>query len=300
MSLIVIETTPTVAVIGVGRMGAAMAGTLHRSGLPLFVWNRDSSKSERVASQTGATVMGSAAEATRAAHVVLTSLADDAAMEAVYLGDEGVVAGAGPETVVVDTSTVDPETVTRIGAAVEATGARFLDAPVSGSVATVEASALTFMVGGDEDTLEEVRPVLSVLGSNIIHAGGRGSGSAAKLAVNALVHGLNIALSESLVLAEKAGVDRSTAYEIFATGAGGAPFVHYKRQAYEHPEDAQVAFSLDLVAKDLELITGLGRRVGAPLRQAETGLEVVRDAIASGMADRDLSAVAVFLREQGA
>lgn len=299
VSLIVNETTPTVAVIGVGRMGSAMAGTLHRSGFPLVVWNRDRSKADRVASETGANVAGSAAEATRGARVVLTSLADDAAMESVYLGSEGVSAGATPETVVVDTSTVDPETVIRVGAIVEGTGARFLDAPVSGSVATVDAGALTFMVGGDEEDLELVRPVLSVLAANIIHTGGRGSGSVAKLAVNALVHGLNVALSEALVLAEKAGVDREVAYEIFASGAGGAPFVQYKRGAYEHPEDAPVAFSLDLVAKDLELITGLGRRVGAPMRQAQTGLEMVNDAIASGMGDFDLSAVAVHLRNQG-
>lgn len=284
------------AVIGVGRMGAAMAGTLNRAGFPLVVWNRDSSKSDRVASRTGAVVAESAAAATREVAVVLTSLADDAAMEAVYLDDEGVVAGSGPEVVVVDTSTVDPGTVTRIGDMVEETGARFLDAPVSGSVSTVEAGTLTFMAGGDEETLEAVRPVLTALAANIIHTGGRGSGSATKLAVNALVHGLNISLSEALVLAEKAGVDRSVAYEVFATGAGGAPFVQYKRQAYEHPEDAKVAFSLDLVAKDLELITGLGRRVAAPMRQAETGLEVIRDAISSGMGDRDLSAVAVYLR----
>ena len=296
VSLIVIETTSTVAVIGVGRMGAAMAGTLSRAGFPLVVWNRNASKAEKVASLTGAEVAPTAAGATRAAAVVLTSLADDAALEAVYLGDDGVVAGSGPGIVVVDTSTVDPDTVTKIGAMVEETGARFLDAPVSGSVSTVEAGTLTFMAGGDGETLEAVGPVLTVLANNIIHTGGRGSGSATKLAVNALVHGLNVALSEALVLAEKAGVDRSVAYEVFATGAGGAPFVQYKRDAYEHPEDAKVAFSLDLVAKDLELITALGRRVGASMRQAESGLEVIRSAIASGMGDRDLSAVAVYLR----
>ncbi len=130
----------------------------------------------------------------------------------------------------------------------------------------------------------------------MIHVGDRGAGAATKLAVNGLVHGLNVALSEAVVLAERAGVDRATAYEVFASGAGGAPFVQYKREAYEHPDDVPVAFSLDLVEKDLELITGLGERVGAPMRQAETSLDIVHRAIADGFGERDLSAVAVFLR----
>ena len=113
--------------------------------------------------------------------------------------------------------------------------------------------------------------MLDALAAKVVEVGKRGAGAATKLAVNALVHGLNIALSEALVLAEGAGVERSVAYEVFATGAGGAPFVQYKREAYEHPESAVVAFSLDLVAKDLELITDLGERVGVPMDQAEVG-----------------------------
>jgi 3-hydroxyisobutyrate dehydrogenase/2-hydroxy-3-oxopropionate reductase len=94
-------------------------------------------------------------------------------------------------------------------------------------------------------------------------------------------------------------VSREKAYDVFAGGAGGAPFVHYKRKAYKHPENADVAFTLDLVAKDLELITGLGEKVGAPMNQANTGLQIVKKAIAAGMGDRDLSAIAVYLRGSG-
>jgi 3-hydroxyisobutyrate dehydrogenase/2-hydroxy-3-oxopropionate reductase len=107
-----------------------------------------------------------------------------------------------------------------------------------------------------------------------------------------------VALSEALVLAERAGVERPIAYDVFASGAGGAPFVQYKRAAYEDPDGTPVAFSLDLVEKDLELITGLAHRVGVPMEQAETGLGIVRKAIAGGMGERDLSAIAVYLREQ--
>lgn len=276
-----------------------MAGTVRRAGFDTMVWNRDPSKSERVADLVGAAVAGTAAEAAGWADIVITSLADDVAVRSVYLGPDGVAAGIRSDGIALETSTVDPGTSTEVGHAVEAAGAAFLDCPVSGSVSTVEAGSLTIMVGGEAEVLDRARPVLDALASRIVHVGGRGAGSATKLAVNGLVHGLNVALSEALVLAEKAGVERSAAYEVFASGAGGAPFVHYKRAAYEHPDDAMVAFSLDLVAKDLELITGLGHKVGAPMRQTVTCLEVVRSAIDGGYGARDLSAIAVYLREGG-
>lgn len=278
-------------------MGGAMAGTLRRAGFDLVLWNRDPAKAKAVAGALGVEVAGSAADAASSAEVVLTSLADDDAVLEVYLGDDGIAGGIRSDSIAVDTSTVDPETVRRAGAAVDAAGAAFLDAPVSGSVSTVEQGNLTIMVGGDEAVLTQAGDVLDALAARVIPVGARGAGAAAKLAVNALVHGLNVALSEALVLAELAGVERSVAYDVFASGAAGAPFVQYKREAYEDPEHAVVAFSLDLVAKDLELITGLGRRVGAPLDQAEVGLDIVRRAIGTGLGDADLSAIAVYLRE---
>lgn len=286
------------AVIGLGRMGAAMARRFHDAGFGLVLWNRDRSKAEAVAADTSSQVVDVPAEAASQAGIVVSSLADDEALLSVYLGSEGVTAGIAPGSIAVDTSTVDPGTIVEVGAGVDATGAGFVDCPVSGSVSTVASGGLTIMAGGDQELIDRVGPVLSAISKRIIRVGDRGAGAACKLAVNGLVHGLNIALSEALVLAERAGVDRATAYEVFASGAGGAPFVQYKRDVYEHPENANVAFSLDLVAKDLELITGLGAEVGAPMDQAETGLEIVRRAIGSGMGDQDMSAVAVFLRQQ--
>lgn len=276
-----------------------MAGRFADAGHPLVLWNRDPSKAQAVAVATGGELAASPADAASRADVVLTSLADDVALEAVYLGPSGIVEGIAPASIAVDTSTVDPESIQKVGAAVDATGAGFLDCPVSGSVATVQAGALTIMAGGDGELVDRVEPVLAAISQRVIRVGARGTGAAAKLAVNGLVHGLNIALSEALVLAEHAGVQREVAYDVFSSGAGGAPFVKYKEEAYLHPEEANVAFSLDLVAKDLELITGLARRVGAPMRQANIGLEVVKDAIGKGMGDRDLSAIAVYLREEG-
>jgi 3-hydroxyisobutyrate dehydrogenase/2-hydroxy-3-oxopropionate reductase len=283
----------SVAVLGTGRMGGAMAGTLRRAGLDVVVWNRTRAKADQVAGAAGARVVETVGEAVAAADFVLSSLADDAAVEAVY--DE-VVGGLRQGQLALEMSTIAPRTVRGIAARIADRGAVLLDAPVSGSVSLVEAGTLTIMVGGDAAALERARPVLEPLSSKILHVGAVGAGATMKLAVNALVHGLNVALAESLVLAERAGVERTTAYEVFASGAAGAPFVQYKRAAYERPDETPVAFSLDLVAKDLDLILELADEVGAPMRQGAANREEVREAVAAGLGTRDLSAIAELLR----
>ncbi len=279
-------------------MGAAMARRFHDSGYPLVVWNRDRSKSEAFAAGTGAEVAADAGSAAGKAEIAVTSLADDEALRTVYLGSGGITEGVQPGSLVIDTSTVHPRTVIEVGAAIDGAGASFVDCPVSGSVSTVEAGALTIMAGGDPELVARAETLLDAIAKRVIPVGARGAGAAAKLAVNSLVHGLNVALSEALVLAEKAGIDREVAYEVFASGAGGAPFVEYKRAAYLHPDDAEVGFTLDLVAKDLDLITTLGEEVGAPMSQARAGLDIVRRANESGMSSHDLSAIAEFLRKE--
>lgn len=283
----------TVAVLGTGRMGGAMIGTLSRAGFDVVAWNRSSGKVEQVAASAGANVADTPPEAIRDADVVVSSLADDAAVESVF----GQTAEALHESqVVLEMSTISPVTTRRVGERVLARGAGYLDAPVSGSVSLVEAGNLTIMVGGDGATLDRGRPVLEALASKILHVGTLGAGATMKLAVNALVHGLNVALSESLVLAERAGVDRSEAYEVFASGAAAAPFVLYKRAAYERPDDTPVAFSLELVAKDLDLILGLADDVGLTMKQATINRETVDEAIRAGLGEHDLSVLAVHLR----
>lgn len=285
-----------VAVIGTGRMGAAMARRLRGAGLDVVVYNRTRPKAERVAADSGATVTGSAREAAAAAPVVLVSLADDLACLTAYDGADGITAGVVADTVVVEMSTIDPRTVDRLAELVTARGAGLLDAPVSGSVPLVERGELTAMVGGSAADLGKVRPVLELLARNVFHVGGRGSGATVKLAVNSIVHALNQALAEALVLAEKAGVDRSTAYEVFAGSAAASPFVQYKRAAFERPGETPVAFSLDLVAKDYDLILALADRVGVQVDQAAAGRRIVASAIEAGLGAEDMSALAGFLR----
>ena len=285
-----------VAVVGLGRMGAAMARTLSKAGFDLVVWNRSHEAAEQVAADVGARVADSPAAAAASASVVVSSLADDAALIAVHSDGEGTVAGVGPGTVVVETSTVDPETILRLAPEFERHGAHLLDAPVSGSVGLVEQGALTSMVGGDASALETARPVIDALSKAIFHMGPNGSGATMKLAVNALVHAINVALSESLVLAEAGGVERSLAYEVFAASAAGSPFIQYKRPAFEQPEETPVAFSLDLVAKDLRLILGLADKLGVPMAQGAVNAAAAQAAIEAGLGGKDMSALAVHLR----
>jgi 3-hydroxyisobutyrate dehydrogenase-like beta-hydroxyacid dehydrogenase len=289
-----------VAVIGTGRMGGAMAGRVAMAGHGLTVWNRTRAVAEAVALRCGdeVTVADTARDAARGADVVVVSLADDAASRATYGGDDGLVAGLGPGTVVADTSTVAPETIRALEDQVRATGAVLVDTPVSGSVSSVEGGTILVMAGGAEDAVELARPVLESFAQRVILLGPLGSGAIMKLAVNAMVFGLNQTLAEALVLAEKAGVPRELAYEVIASSAVAAPFVGYKRAAFEHPESAQVAFALDLVAKDLDLAAALAGRVGAPVPQLGTNRRVVGEAIDAGLGAADLSAIARHLRAE--
>lgn len=283
----------TVAVVGTGRMGAAMVTRLRGAGYEVVAYNRTRSRASAVADR----VVDTPREAAASADIVLVSLADDAALESAYTGPDGLAAGLRPGAVVVETSTVRPDTIRALAPLVEAAGATLLDAPVSGSVPVVERGELTFMVGGDPAALDRVRPVLDVLSARVFHMGGQGSGATMKLVVNSVICGLNHALSEALVLAEKAGLARETVYDVFATSAVAAPFVQYKRSAFEHPEDTPVAFRLDLLAKDGALIAELAGRVGARMDQLAATREVIHEALKAGYGERDLSAVADFLRE---
>jgi 3-hydroxyisobutyrate dehydrogenase-like beta-hydroxyacid dehydrogenase len=142
--------------------------------------------------------------------------------------------------------------------------------------------------------------VLEPLAKQVFHLGELGSGAVMKLTVNAVLHGLNLALAEGLVLAERAGVERATAYEVFAASVIAAPFVHYKRQAFERPGEVPVAFSLELAGKDLELVAALAEQTGLPMEQAAANRRVVEAAVAAGLGDRDLSELATYLRSTAA
>lgn len=276
-----------------------MAERLRAVGTPVVLFNRTPDRATALAARIGATVAASAAEAAAGADVVITMLADDDAVRAQYGGPDGIAAGLRRGAVAVDMSTVLPETIAAVAPAVRATGAGVLDAPVSGSVSTTLAGELTIMVGGDAADLERARPVLERLAKRIFHLGPLGTGAAMKLAVNTVIYGLNGAVSEALVLAERSGIARATAYDVLAGSAVGAPFVQYKRASFVEPETTPVAFALVLAEKDLRLISEQAAATGTPMPQAVTNLASIQAAERSVGEDSDLSAVARHLREEG-
>jgi 3-hydroxyisobutyrate dehydrogenase/2-hydroxy-3-oxopropionate reductase len=288
--------TTTVGLVGTGRMGGSMARALASAGFALVVHNRTRQRAEALAAEVGASTVATPAEVAARADVTLTMLTDDAAVLAVYRGPDGLLAGVRPGGVLVDLSTVTPDTIRTLDPEAHAVGASLLDAPVSGSVALASAGALTLMVGGDPAVLERARPVLDALANAIFHLGPIGAGAAMKLAVNTVIFGLNGAVAEGLVLAEAAGVPRDRAYEVLATSAVGAPYLGYKRDAFLDPDGTPVAFALDLAAKDLGLIMALADRLGVPVPQARANLALIRDASSGGRGGRDFSTVAEQLR----
>src|SRR4051812_49333803 len=289
----------TVGLLGTGRMGSAMARAIRAAGHDLVLWNRSGARAAELAAELrdGADVAARPADVAARADVCITMLADGAAVDEVYGGPDGLVAGAQPGTVLVDCSTVPPATIRAHEAAARAKGAGILDAPVSGSVVVAAAGPLTLIGGRAKNDLERARPVLEAIAATILHLGPLGSGAAMKLAVNTVIFGLNQAVAEGLVLAERAGIRRDLAYDVIAAGAAGAPYVGYKRAAFLDPDGTPVAFSLDLAAKDLGLIAELAEDVGLAMPQAVVDLASIRAASAGGRGGRDFSTVADQLRE---
>jgi 3-hydroxyisobutyrate dehydrogenase-like beta-hydroxyacid dehydrogenase len=287
----------TVGIAGTGRMGSAIARAVRAAGHDLILWNRTQALCDVLAAQLDCRSVMTPAEVAAGSDVTISMLADGAAVDAVYEGPDGLIAGVRPGSVLVDSSTVPPAVLRRHESAIRDRDAGVIDAPVSGSVVLAESGQLTLMVGGETDDVERARLVLSAYGATIFHLGSLGTGAAMKLAVNTVIFGLNEALAEGLVLAERAGIARDKAYDVMAASAIGAPYVGYKRAAFLDPEGTPVAFAVDLAAKDLRLITELASDVELPLPQATTNLAVIDAVIAAGDGARDFSAVASHLRE---
>lgn len=289
-------TTARVGFYGLGMMGAPMARNIGVAGLLAGVGNRTRSTAERVAADLGVPAFATPAELARASDVVVTMVSDAAAIEALADGPDGVLAGLRPGSVWVDMSTTGPAGLEALSTRLAAIECELVDAPVSGSVAVAERAALTIMAGGSPAAFERVQPVLATMGANVLHLGPLGAGATMKLSVNSLIFAINEAVAESLVLAERAGISRTAAYDVFEASAADSPVVRYRRPQFESPDDAPTTFRLVLAAKDLDLILGLARSVGAAMPQAERTAEIVRGAIAAGRGEQDLALVAAYLR----
>ncbi len=288
-----------VAVLGLGRMGAAMARRLAAAGHDVAVWNRTAVSAESLALQDAdgrSRACPKVVDAVAGAEIVLAMLADGDVTCEVLLADD-VLEALGPDAVVVDLGTSGVEASARLAAGFGAAGRRYVDAPVSGSVPAVEGGTLLVMASGDAADVDAARPVLSAFASSVLHVGAAGRGQVMKLAVNLAVHDLNAALSESLALAVAAGVSAEDAYDVLSRSVVGAPFVQYKRAAFLDPS-TPVAMSLDLVSKDLGLIVALADSLGVPLATTRAARGHVESAQAAGWGGQDMAALGRYLQER--
>ena len=273
-----------VAFLGLGRMGAPMAARL--SGFDLTVWNR-TPRPERV--PHGARAADTPRAAVADADVVVTMVADGGALLGLLDGPDGVLAGdLANDAVLVDMSTIGPSAAHEVGERASRAGIAFLDAPVSGSTPAAESGQLVTMVGGPERALERARPVLEALTREQIHLGATGTGAAMKLALNLALAVTNQTIAETLVLAERSGIARSAAYDVLAAGALASPYVGYKRAAFEDPDHQPVAFSIELMRKDVRLALELAERAGLDLPAGRSAADGLDRALERGLADADL------------
>ena len=289
-----------VAVLGTGRMGAAMARRVAAAGHRLTLWNRSPAAAQAVADalpDATVEVAGSAADAVRGRDVVLSMLADGAVTCAVLL-DTDVSAALPPHAVVCDLATSGVAAARALSDGLAARGVRVVDAPVSGSVPAVDAGSLLVMAGGDPEDIDLATPVLSAFARRVVRVGDHGAGQAMKLAVNLVVHDLNAALSEALVLAENAGITREAAYDVLADSVVAAPYVAYKRAAFLDPA-TPVAMSLDLVRKDLRLVGELAASAAVPTAVTDAAAALVEAACEAGHGAEDMAALSRFLRVRG-
>ncbi len=191
--------------------------------------------------------------------------------------------------------TIGPEAVREIA---DRTRAEVIDAPVSGSVSMAESASITTMVGSSVEQFAQCRPVLAAMTAAQFHAGPLGSGSVAKLAVNAVLAGLSQAVAEGLVLAEAGDLDPEAFYDILRHSAAGAPYVGYKQQAYLAPETAAVAATVALIRKDLGLALDLAHRHDLDLPGAEAAFGVLEEAVGTGLGQADMAQVLTVLRRR--
>jgi 3-hydroxyisobutyrate dehydrogenase-like beta-hydroxyacid dehydrogenase len=288
--------TPNVGFAGLGRMGQPMARQLIDAGFPVAVYNRTSSIADAFAAEWQATAVASSRSLGERCSVVVTMLSDGQALLDLLGGGDGLVAGLSVGDIVIDMGTTGAEHTNAARRQLADVGAHLVEAPVSGSVAAAEARKLLVMAAGEQQQVASAMPVLRGISDQVIEVGGPGAGAAMKLAVNAIVFAINQAVAESLVLAERAGIERSVAYEVFASSAVAAPVVHYRRPVFEHPESVAVTFPIDLAIKDLDLVLALGSDVEAQLPQAETNLAAMQAAAAAGFGAADIGSMAVYFR----
>ena len=252
-----------VGFIGLGIMGMPMARNLIKAGFEVTVYNRTASKADEMVSE-GAKKDSSPKEVASQCPVVITIVSDTPDVESVILGENGIIEGIRPDSVVIDMSTISPQATQKIAARLREKGAHLLDAPVSGGEGGAIAGTLSIMAGGDPEVFERCQPILKAMGKNIIHVGGSGMGQTVKLMNQILVAGNLNAVVEALVFARKSGVDLEKATSAVSGGAADSwQLSNLAPRMYNR--DFEPGFMIDLMLKDLKLVMEAAAAVKTPL-----------------------------------
>ncbi len=276
-----------VGFVGLGAMGSGMVRRLLAAGRRVIGHNRTRSKAEELVA-AGMAWAGTPRAAAAGSDVACTMVSDTEALRLVTEGEDGILAGLGPGKIYIDMSTVSPQASQALARRVAERGANMLDAPVSGSTVTLRQGALSFMVGGDAATLDAVKPILLEIGAKITHVGGHGQGALMKIATNLNVAVQMLAFSESVLLAEKDGIARTTAVEVLLNSAIASPMLRY-RGPFVLQEPEEVLFNVNMMQKDVLLALEAGRRLGVPLPTTATANEFLTASRALGFAHKDFA-----------
>ncbi len=288
-----------VAILGVGKMGSAMARELIAAGHEVHLWNRSKEKADALVTLLDSPLIsaaGSAHDAISASEIVICTFTDGKTTQAVLIGEESTLAGIAKETIIIDMGTSGIESAKLLSSKLASLGIAFVDAPVSGSMATIASHQLLVLASGDASAIAEVTPTLMAFSKKVANLGAAGAGQAMKLSVNLIVHSLNAAVSEALALASASGIDPVAAYDVFDESVIAAPFVKYKRSAFLD-ENTPVAMRMDTVVKDLGLIRGFGLSAGIALNATWAVEELYRHACAGGFESADMASLVRFLKK---
>jgi 3-hydroxyisobutyrate dehydrogenase-like beta-hydroxyacid dehydrogenase len=286
----------TVGIAGLGRMGHPIAINILEAGFPAVVWNRTRDKAADLL-ERGAGWAENPGAMARAADIVLTSVADPAAVESVYFGPDGLLDGVRPGTVLIDLSTGSPALARRVAAAAHERGATFLDAPVAGSVKAATDGQLGIMVGGDRAAFERCQAVFSAIGKAAFYLGESGSGATMKLVSNAILATMVQAVAEGVALGEKAGLDPADIFTVLGASSAAAPVVAAKAAAVTERAYLPAAFTLALMQKDLWLVLSLANELQVPMPATAIAHDMVLAANATGKSELDFAAVALLMEE---
>jgi 3-hydroxyisobutyrate dehydrogenase-like beta-hydroxyacid dehydrogenase len=273
--------------VGLGVMGSRMVKRLLDAGHVVTGYNRTRGKAQWLL-DAGMRWGETPAAVARAAEVTLSMVTDTTALRAITEGPDGVLTGLGPGKVYVDMSTVSPAVSAELAAQVAARGAQMFDAPVSGSVSTLERGKLSIMVGGDRAAFERVRPILQAIGPKVTYVGGNGQAVLMKIAVNLSLAVQMLAFSEGLLLAEKSGIPRATAVEVLLNSVIASPMLLYRGPfVLQMPEEAW--FDVNMMQKDMLLALEMGRKLNVPLPTTAVTNEMLTAARAMGLVQQDFA-----------